>query len=383
MGTDEARSAIVIGAGIAGLAAAIALRNVGYQVRGLERAPALEAAGAALSLWPNAIAALDALGVGHRVRAESAQIETMGVFDQRGQAILRPYALRRAALLPTRSLLQSTLVDGVGRDNLSLGMSAIAIDQGDVDVIVTCADGSRHRAQLAIVADGIWSRLATEIIGTVATHRGYGGVIALSTAIADDRARGRAAEYWGQGQRFGVLDAGQGRRYWFYMQNEAGLAAPASISRDRLRALAADWPHPVGQVIEATGDDRMIPFSIHAKPPPRRLGRGRIICVGDAAHAMEPNLGQGGCQGLEDAVALGVAAQYRPAEGILPLFEEMRLRRIALYVARSAAGGEAVHSRSALRRGITNTALRMMPGAISGYMINTLHKLPSYAAMAA
>jgi 2-polyprenyl-6-methoxyphenol hydroxylase-like FAD-dependent oxidoreductase len=99
----------------------------------------------------------------------------------------------------------------------------------------------------------------------------------------------------------------------------------------------------------AMAADALLPFSVHARGAPARLGRGRIICVGDAAHAMEPNLGQGGCQGIEDAIALGAVARRAPPEKVLRAFEALRLSRIRQVVRQSRLGAMAVHG-ATLRR---------------------------------
>lgn len=286
------RRAIVIGGGIAGLAAAIALRKAGYAVSVHEQAPELLPMGAALSLWGNAMAALDWLGVAEPVETGAAAIKSVGAFDRKGCPILSIDVARAygpalpTPRLATRTLLQSALLGGLGDVDLQLGQTLAAITQSPGGVQVEFADGTRATADLAVIADGIWSPTANALLGTAPTHQRYGGVLALSDAAPGACAAGSAYEYWGRGERFGVFDLGGDRTYWFYMRNEADPTVSKALRLPDIGARLADWPASIARAVGATPADRLIPFSIHAKPPPKRLGQGRIICVGDAAHAM-------------------------------------------------------------------------------------------------
>ena len=199
----------------------------------------------------------------------------------------------------------------------------------------------------------------------------------MSDRVAGFETAGITAEYQADGERFGVFDIGGGRLYWFYM-HDMPAGDVGNLARDQLAARAADWPAPVRAAIAATPPDRLLPFAIHARPAPRRLGQGRILCVGDAAHAMEPNLGQGACQTLEDAVALGaVASSYAP-EAILPAYEKLRLRRIRDFVRQSSDGHHSAHG-DRLKQRIVRAALRATPAAIERLVLARMHTMPPYA----
>ncbi len=383
---NQSPSAIVIGAGIAGLAASIALVRAGYAVRVIERASVLAPIGAALSMWANAVDALDQLGVGEAFRAIATPIDQMGVFTPQGKAIIGPHRVvgqpyvGAAAFMVTRAALQSVLLAAMDSEHVTLNVAVTAIDQDAAGVTVSLSSGQMIRADLAIVADGIWSTTAADMIGGAPRHAGYGGVLALSGPVINSDGDRCAHEYWGRGERFGLFDIGAGRRYWFYMCNEAVPHQANLLTYDQVVDAASGWMPAIGHAIAATPADRLIPFSIHAKPPPKRLGRGRILCVGDAAHAMEPNLGQGACQAIEDAVALGAIARTHALDAIVPGLERLRLKRIAGYVTASAQGGQPAHSRSWLMRGGLRLALGLAPSALTARVIARRYALPDYAA---
>lgn len=372
-----APTAIVLGAGIAGLSAAIALRDAGYRVSVHEQATAIEPLGAALSLWPNAVAALRRLGALGPIEAEAAPITALLLATRAGAPIMGPWPVGvdrhgEKAYLPTRTLLQRALMAALGPGvPIHLGEHAERVEDEGERVRLHLVGGRSVTADLLVAADGIWSATGRAVLGNAPRARGYAGVLALSDPVDGPPLDGLAAEYWGWGERFGVLDLGHARRYWFYMHD-----APAPTpSRDDLLRRAAGWPASVGGAIKATSAERLIPVAITARAVPRRLGAGRIVCVGDAAHAMEPNLGQGACQALEDAVALRAIAGRVGAADIADAFTRARRRRVAAMMRRAAEGGVAVHGLRPVQAAM-RTALRLVPGPLHRRLVDSFYRLP-------
>jgi 2-polyprenyl-6-methoxyphenol hydroxylase-like FAD-dependent oxidoreductase len=373
--------AIIVGAGIAGLSAALALRKASYDVTLYEQAAELKPMGAALSIWGNAVVALDWLGVGAGIET-AAPITHLSACHQDGRPIVtidvqRSYAGRLPVpRLPTRTVLQSILLAGLGDTELILDHKVAAVDQSARGATISFTNGVTARADVLIVADGIWSPTAQALLGTVPKHAGYGGVLALSDPAPGAAPYGMGCEYWGKGERFGLFDLGEDRRYWFFMRNEASSAETYALTMPDIETRLGTWHHSIGDAVRATPAERLIPFSIHAKPAPKRLGQGRIICVGDAAHAMEPNMGQGGCQSLEDAMSLGIAAQDAAPEAILPRFEAVRLKRIGSFVAGSKSATPVAQSRQPLFASAARAALRIIPDRWAEINFARLHRLP-------
>lgn len=302
-GSDMAlRTACVIGGGIAGLAAGVALQRAGYRVELFEQAPAIAPMGAALSIWGNAMAGLDWLSCGDAVRQGSARVERLALSTSAGTRLFGPVDMSTAdAYLPMRSHLQGVMLDALGRENLRLGQRIDDVRESR-DRVELFRDGEVvASANLCIVADGIHSAIASRLIGNAPACCGYVGALGIAEGAGDAWPGGHGEEVWHRRERFGLFDAGAGKRYWFYMMPAKSAGEAETINQSVLQSRADHFPVVIGETVQATVDDGVIPVAISARAIPKRLGKGRIICVGDAAHAMEPNQGQGGCQGIEDA----------------------------------------------------------------------------------
>jgi len=354
-------SAIVVGGGIAGLSAGIALRKAGYEVTLFEQAPKLEPIGAALSVWGNAMAGLDWFGCGDAVRAGAHEMTRLVLSRVEGGTLWGPVDIAGSdSWMPMRSDLQAALLGTLGAGACRLGVRIDGFEEWGGRVVASAAGEQVAEADIAVVADGIHSTAGTALVGNAPAFQGYVGVLGVGEKVEDDHV-GLAEEVWATRDRFGLFDAGRGRRYWFYLRPAASPDEAASLDHAAVTRRAADFPERVGGTIAATDPASLIRLAINARAVPRRLGKGRVICIGDAAHAMEPNQGQGGCQGIEDAWALGLLAQRMPPESILPELERLRLPRIRQAMFDSTFVGHAAHSRSTLVRAASRTLLKLTP----------------------
>lgn len=372
------KRAAVIGGGIAGLSAGIALRRAGYAVTLFEHAPALEPIGAAISIWGNAMAGLDWLGCGDALRARAVPVRELLLTQVDGKRLFGPVDISGCdGWLPMRSDLQTVLLDRLGREHCRFGVRVDGLEESGAEVLVRAA-GEHAAFDLVVVADGIHSAIATRILGNAPVYRGYGGVIGVCHAPDDGLPAGLAQEIWAERDRFGLFDAGDGRRYWFYMAPFAAVEDVLAVEHETIIARSAAWPTELSKAVSATASEALIRIPIRSRPLPRALGKRRVICVGDAAHAMEPNQGQGGCQGIENAWLLGLLAERLSPEAILPEFERRRLPRIRQYWRDSALVGRAAHSASRWERGAIRAALGLAPTWLDAMQMQRRHRPPVY-----
>jgi 2-polyprenyl-6-methoxyphenol hydroxylase-like FAD-dependent oxidoreductase len=327
-------TAVVVGAGIGGLSAAIGLRRTGWEVRVLERAARFAPVGAGITLWPNAVRALAALGV----HVQAPAIEPGGIRTRRGRWLTRwdPAVLRArtgASIAPvTRAALHETLLRALPAGTVELGTEVTRVPDAD---LVVAADGidSRLRALL-------WPDLPPPVPNGVTTWRGIapaprGGPVPLSNS-------------WGDGTEFGTAPLPDGRVYWF--------AAVPAIGPDVPDATAAalrhfgDFHDPVPELIRSTAQVLRLDIRHLATPPPSYVA-GRVVLLGDAAHAMAPNLGQGGGMAVEDAVVLAHAlAAAADVPAALARYDAERRPR-ATAVARDAARRRVLRGAAGSRTG--------------------------------
>lgn len=315
--------ALIIGAGIGGLCAGIVLRREGWEVVVREQAHELSPLGAGLLLQPNARAALVGLQLDETVSGVGAAIRRGKMCSARGKVIKDMDLLfggkRPAAIGIHRGTLQRILQDALGREHVQLGKRATAME---ADGTVSFSDGSREGADVIVGADGINSVLARSMHHDLRFR--YGGYTcwrgvtpAEFRAVDGTLEEGTLTEIAGSGRRFGIVPIDEGRIYWFATLNvpQGGHDEPGTVLAS-LRATFDGFPKPVQQILAATPLEAIIRDDIVDRIPLESWGRGNATLLGDAAHAMTPNLGQGACQAMVDALSL--AARLAPSNCASP-----------------------------------------------------------------
>lgn len=349
----EAPRAIIIGGGIGGLCAAIALHRAGLMAHVYERAPDLQPVGAGLSLWVNAVRALDQLGLGDGLRALSAPEFRGTVRNAKGKPLSRAsyesiaHRFGGASYVVHRADLQQLLLNAVSEGVLQLGRECVSISQSGTRVNATFADGFRAEGDLLIGADGIHSLIRQTLFGAQKPrYAGYTAWRGVTTFPGSAARKAGGSESWGRGRRFGITFMNQDRVYWFAVNNAPEHADDAPDGQKALlQSLFKGWHWPVEALIEATPEDQILRNDIIDRPPIEHWTVGRITLLGDAAHPMTPNMGQGACQAIEDAVVLG--KQLVGADGIpaaLRRYEAARIPRTTRIVNQSYQLGRLANS---------------------------------------
>ncbi|MFD8142933.1 FAD-dependent monooxygenase [Streptomyces sp. NPDC059708] len=307
------RHAVVAGAGIGGLTAALALHRRGWRVTVCERAPEQPVTGAGIGLAPNALRALDAIGVDAAHAAGSAVPAWMGVRASGGRWLTRTgtayLASRygRAPIAVPRPAFTAALAAGLPPGTVRYGTAVTGVGQTGGRPVVRTGSGPDLPADLVVAADGIHSPLRRAHFPAHPGPRYLGETAWRALVDAPDLDVPAMSETWGRGARFGVTPLSDGR---FYLYATAVLPAGTRSADPRAELLRrfGSWHDPIPALLERVGRldaAEVLQNDLYelAGPLPA-LHRGRIAWLGDAAHAMAPNLGQGGCQAIEDAVVL-------------------------------------------------------------------------------
>jgi 2-polyprenyl-6-methoxyphenol hydroxylase-like FAD-dependent oxidoreductase len=300
---------IVIGGGIGGLAAAIALRQAGHEVTVLEQAAELREVGAGLAVWSNGLRALDHLGVGHHVRALGVASTDGWLRTDRGERLL-PISTQELrarhgelGLLLHRAELHDVLRAALGSAELRTGAALERIEEHADTMVAVLSDGRRFTGDALIGADGIRSRVRTYLHGEQPLR--YAGYTAWRAVVRFPRARLLTGESWGAGARFGIAALRMEQVYVYATANVRPGTRGKDGEKAELKRIFGGWHEPIPDLLDALVEEDILRNDVYDLPPLRRWGRGRITLLGDAAHPMTPNLGQGACQALEDAVVLG------------------------------------------------------------------------------
>ncbi|WP_371583828.1 FAD-dependent monooxygenase [Streptomyces sp. NBC_01314] len=339
------RAATIVGGGIGGLAAAVALRRRGWRVEVLERSPEFTEIGAGISLWPNALHALEALGLARAVQALGAVEAAGGVRDRQGRWLTRTDNAELARrfghplVVLHRADLLRVLTEALPADSLRSGSEVSVVRDGAQGPVVAHR-GGESRPDLVIGADGLRSVVRRTLWPDAADPR-YAGYTAWRTVtepLAEPPSEGAAI--WGRGARFGYTALPGGRMYCFATASlPAGAASGSSEYAELLRRFES-WPDPVPALLTAVPADTVLRHDLYDLPPLPSFVSGRVALLGDAAHAMTPNLGQGACQALEDAVTLAHCLDGTPdVAAALRSYDLQRRPRTQAITRRSARLG--------------------------------------------
>ncbi|NIH81246.1 FAD-dependent monooxygenase [Amycolatopsis viridis] len=368
MGREEPeRTAVVAGGGIGGLATAVALSRRGWRVRVLERAEVFGDAGSGLSLWPNGLRALDALGLGARVRERALAETAAGIRDVSGRwlsrtdtgEVARRYGpvvvVHRTDLM---AILRQALPDGVVRT----GTAAVAVGADASGVRVEHSHGTL-RADLLVGADGIRSTVRRAMWPGAPEPR-YAGYTAWRTVVPAS-APAAGGETFGRGERVGIAPLPGGHTYLFGVASvPPGQRAPDGELAE-LRRRFGHWHDPIPALLAAATEEAVLRHDIYELPALPAYATGRVALLGDAAHAMTPNLGQGANQALEDAVTLAALLDtHASVPAALAAYDRERRPRTRMIARRSRRIGVVAQCAWEPGRRLRDRLLQLVPDGV-------------------
>ncbi|MFI0421452.1 FAD-dependent monooxygenase [Spongiactinospora sp. 9N601] len=364
--------AIVIGGGIGGLTAAVALTRRGWSVTVLEQAPVLEPVGAGIAVSANALYALDSIGAGAAVRRLASIQGDAGIRRRDGRWLTRTSeALARerygaSIVVLLRATLVGILVDLLPEGTLRLGTAVTAVDAGTGTVTT---DAGELSADLVVAADGIHSLTRRTLFPA---HPGpvYAGVTAWRLVTRRPEIDFGATESWGAGLAFGVTPLAGDQVYCYASDTVPAGGASADGEKAELVRLFGGWHDPIPQILRNVEPAAILRHDLYSLDEPLpAFHHGKVALLGDAAHAMTPNLGQGGCQAMEDAIVLAGLAD-RP--GGLAAYTAARRPRTTKIVARSRAIGRLTRVRNPLAVALRDGAMLLGDRFTRSFMLRQL-----------
>jgi 2-polyprenyl-6-methoxyphenol hydroxylase-like FAD-dependent oxidoreductase len=363
---------LILGGGIAGLTTAIALHRKNIDFTVYEAVPEIKAIGSGISLAGNAMRVLEQLQVAEQVKARGHLITSMIIQDEKGHYIsaldtrkfTREYGMYNVAI--HRGALHEVVLGEIPPARIKTGKKAIGFVEKENTVVLKFDDGTEAEGAAVIVADGIHSAIRKQLLpDSTPRYAGYTcwrGIVENTWGIED-----QAVEAWGTTGRIGYVPIGDNKVYWFACKN-----APyqdermKQLSREALRRNFEIFAQPVPQIIEQTPIENIIWNDIVDLKPISRFAFNRLLLIGDAAHATTPNLGQGACLGIEDALAVGELLEHHenPVKAF-EVFEQTRLKRAHFIVNTSYRVGKLAQVENRFLARLRNTLFRLLPESVN------------------
>ncbi|HFG7015604.1 TPA: FAD-dependent urate hydroxylase HpxO [Acinetobacter baumannii] len=346
---------VIIGAGMGGLTTGIALKKFGRQVRIFEQTEKILPVGAAISLWSNGVKCLNYLGLTEKIAKLGGQMDDLAYVDGLTGDVMTQFSLRplieevgQRPYPVARADLQNMLMDEFGRDQIYLGKKMVSLEDKTDFVEVHFADGSSTQADLLIGADGTHSLTRAYVLGQQVQRR-YAGYVNWNglVEISEDLAPAQQwTTYVGEGKRASLMPVADGKFYFFL---DVPLPAGLDNNRDEYKKLLKQyfvgWCQPVQQLIERLDPQKTNRVEIHDIEPFNQFYKGRVVILGDAAHSTTPDIGQGGCQAMEDAIYLARSLQINTLglEDALRRYQNKRNERANELVLRARKRCDVTH----------------------------------------
>lgn len=364
------KSIAIVGAGIGGLTTAIAFEKLGHSVTIFESSPSIKPVGAGLGLGGNAVGAFKVLGVEQAVISKGRLLQNFPILDQNGKMISNVYSDKIKSRFSIenfsihRTDLHTVLFDQIKHSEIQLNKRLAKIEQTGDAYKLEFVDNSHVFADVVIGADGIHSRTRTFVNPSSKTR--YAGYVCWRAVTESAIEIESGFETWGKNGRFGAVPLSNNRIYWFLCINADSPNQYQEFTKDDLARLFEDYHDPIPPIINSTPNETLIYNPIIDLEPHRRFAKGRVLLIGDAAHATTPNLGQGACQAIEDVATLYQILQKEPDyEQAFKAFEKRRIKRTHFIVNTSYRVGKIAQLENQFLCALRNAFMRAMPTVVS------------------
>jgi 2-polyprenyl-6-methoxyphenol hydroxylase-like FAD-dependent oxidoreductase len=376
---------LVIGAGIGGLATAQALLRLGHRVRVYEAAAELREIGAGVVLGANAMRALDELDLHAAVRPVGTPLTAVRLLDEHGRVLNQADTSGFTARLGYDNLavhradLQRELLRALPPGIVHLGHRLARFEQTTTHVTAFFENGEQATAEALVAADGIRSRVRRQLLP--ASQPRYAGYTCWR-AVVHTRTPGLptagSSETWGRAGRFGLVPVANGRLYWFACINSSEANNPVfrAYRMADLQRHFASFHAPIPQVLAATTDADLLWGDLFDLAPLANFAFGRVLLLGDAAHATTPNLGQGAGMAVEDAAVLARCLRHSPSSlpAAFQAFDQQRQPRTRRIVQQSRQLGQLAQFTPPWLAPLRNAALAAVPDWVTARQMAWLYQ---------
>ncbi|CAI9095668.1 OLC1v1031663C1 [Oldenlandia corymbosa var. corymbosa] len=380
---------VIVGAGIGGLATAVSLERLGIKSKVLEQADSLRTGGTSLTLSKNGWGALDVIGVGNQLRSHFLEIQWARIKSQQGKEMqffnFKDADPSQEVRAVERKILVETLANQLPQDAISFSSKLASIEkQENGDTLLKLHDGSKVSAKVVVACDGIGSPVAKWMGFTEPKYAGYCAIRGLAIFPGGQPYEPGVEYIYGKGSRVGYVPVSPTKVYWFICFNSpypGTESVDPSVLRQQSKKLVKNYPSELLKIIDETPDETMISTPIGDRwlwpvlTP--SASSGKVVLLGDAWHPMTPNLGQGACCALEDAVFLSKRlAKALQSENPLSVedafrcYKNERWRRVFGMTIRAYIAGRVMQSESSLVCALRDNILvpkLAKPGSMLGH----------------
>ena len=372
----------IVGGGIAGLTTTLALNRIGLQATVFESAPRIQPLGAGLALAANAMQAFQRLGIADEVIQQGRQLDAFTILDKRGNVVMRTdsrslserYGISNFTI--HRAALHRVLLHQLPPSSIQTGKRAVRVDQQPDGVTLLFDDGTRHQTDYLLVADGIHSTIRRQLLPDSAPR--YAGYTCWRAVVNwPGNPLREATETWGSQGRVGIVPLAANQVYWFACVNAPAQSQPMrQLTSQNLADRFNGYHPPIPDLLARTPDESLLWNDILDLKPLNRYAFGRILLLGDAAHATTPNMGQGACQAIEDAVVLAnELTRTNAPEEAFAAFERRRLARTQYVTNTSWRIGQMAQLTNPLLIRLRNGLFRRLPSRLNERQLETLYRV--------
>lgn len=369
----------IIGGGIAGLTTAIALQKIGIIAHVYEASEHIRPVGAGLGIGSNALKAYKAIDMEDEVIMAGKAIPGFAILDEKGKTITHSRfddEDKPSSLAIHRTSLHSVLLSKLHPDTLHIGKKLKDLENTSFGFQLTFTDESVTSTDYLIVADGIHS-LARQKLLPKSTPR-YSGYTCWRAVIDYQGAKiDGPTETWGKKGRFGIVPLPENKVYWFACVNAGynDIKFKNYRAEDLLEHFK-NYHSPIPEILRQTKTENLIHNDIIDIKPIDQYAFGRLVLIGDAAHATTPNMGQGACQAIEDAVTLANCMRDESDyELAFRNFEKLRLKRTHWVTETSWQIGKIAQLENEMLIRLRNTGFRLMPDSLGKRQLNILENV--------